>query len=168
MLRSFHWKCFTRSLSALFLISCLICHFCLIVYKWMLSWLLLSSLRFATDHLAKSLNESMKLRNGDPEGNFSHLTDCAVKSMTNGRPSPQQIGSNGVYSINYNPHYGSNGGVSRNTEYRPPPYQPQSSPDSIGVLTKRHSPPQQPPPPPQQQQQQQQQPQQVIKVIHFL
>lgn len=113
------------------------------------------SLRFATDHLAKSLNESMKLRNGDPDGNFSHLTDCAVKSMTNGRPSPQQIGTNGGYGINYNPHYGSNGGVSRSTaEYRPPPYQSQSSPDSLTVLSKRHSPPQQP--------QQQPQPQQVV------
>lgn len=111
--------------------------------------------RFATDHLAKSLSESMKLRNGDPDGSFAHLTDCAVKSLTNGRPSPQQIGTNGGYGISYNPHYGSNGGVSRNVgEYRPPPYQPQS-PDSLAVLSKRHSPPQQ----------QQQQSQQVIKLL---
>lgn len=100
--------------------------------------------RFATDHLAKTLNESMKLRNGDPDTKFSHLTDCAVKSISNGRPSPQQIGSNGGYGISYTPHYGSNGGVSRNAgEYRPPPYQPQSSPDPLGVIAKRHSPPQQ-------------------------
>lgn len=119
-------------------------------------------LRFATDHLAKSLNESMKLRNGDPDGNFSHLTDCAVKSLSNGRPSPQQIGTNGGYGINYNPHYGSNGGVSRSTaEYRPPPYQSQNSPDSLTVLSKRHSPPQQP------QQQQQQQPQQVVSCMTY-
>lgn len=86
----------------------------------------------------------MKLRNGDPDSGFGHLADCAVKPMTNGRPSPQQLGSNGGYGISYNPHYGSNGGVSRTTgEYRPPSYQQQASPDPLGAIAKRHSPPQQ-------------------------
>ncbi|KFM59744.1 Forkhead box protein O, partial [Stegodyphus mimosarum] len=104
--------------------------------------------RFTTDHLVKSLAESMKLRNGsagDPDGGFGRLTDCAVKPISNGRPSPQQLSSSGGYTMNYNPHYGSNGGVSHNSgEYRPHSYQQQASPDPLSAMAKRHSSPQQP------------------------
>ncbi|XP_015920957.1 forkhead box protein O [Parasteatoda tepidariorum] len=93
--------------------------------------------RFTTDHLVKSLTESMKLRNGSggEADSFSRLADCAVKPISNGRPSPQQLGSGGSYTLNFNPHYGSNGSLNRNTgDYRPPVYQQQVSPDQINAI----------------------------------
>ncbi|GBM48712.1 Forkhead box protein O [Araneus ventricosus] len=103
--------------------------------------------RFTTDHLVKSLAESMKLRNGtggDPDGGFAHLTDCAVKPISNGRPPQQQLGSGGSYTLAYSPQYGSNGNVGRTApEYHPPSYQQQASPDPLGAMAKRPSPPQQ-------------------------
>lgn len=103
--------------------------------------------RFTTDHLVKSLAESMKLRNGtggDPDGSFAHLTDCAVKPISNGRPQQQQLGSGGNYALGYSSQYGSNGNVGRTApEYHPPSYQQQTSPDPLGAMAKRPSPPQQ-------------------------
>lgn len=103
--------------------------------------------RFTTDHLVKSLTESMKLRNGsggDPDGSFSRLTDCAVKPISNSRASQQQLGSGGGYTLGYTPQYGSNGNVVRTaTDYRPPSYQQQNSPDPMGAVVKRPSPTQQ-------------------------